>query len=199
MNCWYYRWQITRAADMRRAVPAATQAHLAMCADCHAFQTLCGRLPEELAPAAPLLLAPELRQRILDRTTRAPDFSKTYKQTSEFNRGLAVFADVLSSPWKTPFATLAVAALFIAAVFGGWQHWRAVRAPDNFAAVQAAQGLLEKTVASVDAEAWPAALGQSMVGEYRKLAEDAAATVDYFSGILPRALTAPAAVADRSG
>ena len=199
MNCWHYQWQITRAADMRRAVPAATQAHLAACDDCRAFQALCGRLPDELAPAAPPLLAPELRQRILDRTTHAPDSSKTYKQTSEFNRGLAVFTDVLSSPWKTPLTALAVAALFIAVVLGGWQHWRAVRPPDNFAAVQAAQGLLEKTVASADAGAWPAALGQSVVGEYQKLAEDAAATVDYFSGILPRAFTAPIAVADRSG
>lgn len=196
MMCWYHRWMITRAADLHRVPSSAVLAHLDDCAECRAFHELCAQLPRELAtPVSSSIVAAagaSLQQRILAQTTRAsvplPSSVSILQVWEDFITGF-------SAHWRIPRVALAVVCLLLM-LGGGWQYWHVERQQKSLALLQAAHSLYDHAVTDMGDFGWQGLVGQCVMGEYRKLAEDAAATANYFGGLLPfdqqLALSAPA-------
>ncbi len=188
MICWYHRWQLSRAADARRAAPPATQAHLAGCEACRDYAALCTRLPRALAVPAPPDTA-WLEQKILSQTTRAPATSEAWKNRAEIFQGvgknpwafpsLGKTAGIFSKPWKS---ALAAAVLLLLAAFG-WQQWRAAQVEQRLAALQTMRKIYDSAAAVVS----PAALQNQVSSQAQQLAEEAAATVKALGSLLPSA------------
>ncbi|MCX7010798.1 MAG: hypothetical protein NTY53_26745 [Kiritimatiellaeota bacterium] len=188
MNCWYHRWLLSHAADRREAAPRATQAHLAGCDACRTYADLCARLPRALASSVPA--TPEtgwLEQRVLAQTTRAPESSKAWKNRAKIFQGLeknprnlptlGKIAGLFSNPWKPALA--AAALLLLAAV--GWQQWHAAQTQQRLAALQTMRSFYDTAAATVG----PAALQDHVNAEAQRLANDAAAAVEFLGGLLP--------------
>lgn len=181
MMCRYHRWMITRAADARRAVPSVTQTHLATCEDCRAFSEICMHFPRELNLNAPQVITPELRQRILMLTTRAPRMTHPALSISQ---ALERFAAGLSIPWKGPLAAVAAVCLVVVIVWN-WPHRVGERPSVALSALQEVNGFYDRAVTGLADTPWSDLLDQHLTDEYQKLAEEATTAVNYFGDLLP--------------
>ena len=78
-----------------------------------------------------------------------------------------------------------VVACLLLMLCGGWQYWQVERQQKSLALLQAAHSFYGRAVTGVDELGWQDLVGRRVIGEYRELAEDAAATANYFGDLIP--------------